>query len=68
METIGEELVVQKFVCGEDGANRDAEVHELAAEESKGVPVVLVVNVLLEVSQHPAHLLLGVVNHATRCT
>lgn len=67
MESVGEELVVQELVSGEDGPHGDAEVHELAAEEPEGVAIVFVVDVLLEVTEHSTHLLLRVVHNATRC-
>ena len=65
-ESVGQELVVEEPVRGEDGDDGDAEVHALAPEEPEGVPVELVVHVLLELPQHAAHLLVGVVHHAAR--
>ena len=50
---------------GEYCPDGDEQVHELAGEEAEGVAVELVVDVLLEVAQHPAHLVLGVVHHPT---
>ena len=64
--TVGEELVVEEEVGGVDGGEGDDEVGDLAAEEDEGVHVELVVDVLLELPQHPPHLLLRVVHHSTR--
>ena len=63
---VGEELVVEEEVRGVDGGEGDDEVGDLAAEEDEGVHVELVVDVLLELPQHPTHLLLRVVHHSTR--
>ncbi len=63
---VGDELVAEELVRREDGEDGDAQVHELAAEEAERVHVELVVDVLLELAQHPAHLLLRVVHHAAR--
>ena len=60
-----QELITEELVCGEERADGDEQVHDLAAEEPEGVAVELVMDVLLEVAQHPAHLLLGVVHDAT---
>ena len=63
---VGEELVVEEEVRGVNGGEGDDEVGHLAPEEDEGVHVELVVHVLLELPQHPTHLLLGVVNHSPR--
>ena len=68
VDAVRDELVVEELVRREDGDDGDDEVHELAAEESEGVHVELVVDVLLELPQHPTHLLLGIVHDATRRT
>ena len=62
--SVGEELVVEEEVRGVDGGEGDDEVGHLAPEEDEGVHVELVVHVLLELPQHPTHLLLGVVDHS----
>ena len=55
VESVGKELVVQESVRGKDGPDGDPQVHEFASKEPESVAVVFVVDVLLEVSQHPTH-------------
>ena len=51
-------------MCCENCANRDQQVHEFTGEEAKSVSIELVVNVLLKMSQHSTHFLLGVVHNS----
>ena len=52
---------------GEDGPEGDEEVHEFTAEETEGIPVELVVDMFLEMSEHASHFVLRVVNHSSSC-